>query len=305
MKQGKRKSNRRPVSKERIRQASYAKQQGLLSKRAKLSGGKLSRPVNKKIEALLAARAVPTYEFRPGAKRAVISEPAIRKAMKVKPAQEKRAREAGLMVVNHRLIVPKKGDYQRANREGLTAGYRPPSEESYGVDTILLSPLGIRNFADLRKALLSGSMDRYVGKANDDRLFAFTIFGYHPRGGITFLDGQSLQEYLNKYQWDDNEEAFQNFELMTVPYDSDLGPTPMEVIRHNRMRFASRQDRREGLKRKHYKVTQRRRALTEEEVISRKHARDKAWRAAQKKRLGAAEFNRREAARKRSTYKPR
>jgi hypothetical protein len=270
MKHGKRKSNRRPVSKERIRQASYAKSHGLLSKRAKLGNGRLSRAVNKKLDVLSTAKAVPTYEFHEGQKRATIATPAERKGVKVTREQLARAKEAGLLTVGNKVIIPRKGDYQKALDEGLTAGHRPATEDSGAVDTILLSPLGIRNFADLYRALNSGVIDhKYLGDTK--RLYAFTIFGYHPRAGATFLDGPMLVDYLQKYQWDTNEEAFQNFELLTVPYGSHLGPTPASIRDFNRLRFRTRQDRREGQKRSHHRSVRKAMKLDQLE-LDQKHA---------------------------------
>lgn len=307
---------RQVVSKERIAQASYAKKAGLLSKSAKTTGGKLSRAVQKKIGALEELRAIPTFIFEAGMKRAQILDKPDRALVKVKPKLRKQMKEQGYEVFNSFALVPKdaKGKpderYVRAIEIGKPAGIKrtEASRNSYkddesgglnrvSVDTIeviTLHVFGINNYAELHWALVNGELDK--NSKYDDEVYAFTAFGYHPRGSMTFFDGPELAAYLDRYKWTD--EFFENFELVRMRMGDTLGPTPDDVyIRNRRKKRLSSQDRRrDALKLKARKLKENRTMQSEEVYKEKARIRAQQWRDKQTSDPKAAKEYRKKAA---------
>jgi hypothetical protein len=241
----KRKSNRRPVSKERIEQAKWAKQHGLLSKSAKLGNGKMSRTVAKKVAALESLRAVPTFEYREGMKRARVQDKATRGAVKVSSGYAKDLSARGFQVFNGRVIVPSKDKrFEQALKRGQAAGVKVrerqtdhsgPMIETVDTDEIIeLSSHGIDNYKDLFDALFGQrgrAFDRKIKKP--DELYSFTIHGFHPRPGRgdvrEYYTASELRKYLLRYKWTDAK--FEGFQLYRLQPGETLGKTPDEVYR--------------------------------------------------------------------------
>jgi hypothetical protein len=282
---------RKPVSRERIAQAKYAKAHGLLSKSAKLDNGKLSRGVAKKIAALEELRAVPTYEYRQGAKRAHVLDSATRVPFKVNKSLAQKLKAQQFEVFGNFALIPNEGRTAKSNRyirqleKGEPAGIRRMTHQaSIGgekpnrvaadtVEVIALDTMGISNYADLHRALTSGLIDEMA--KHDDEIFSFTFFGYHPRdlsgGGYAgqFFDGKELAEYLERYKW--TEEAFDNFELVRMEMGQSLGPTPDWVYEANRKRSKRTvQDRR-----KEATLLRARRNVEARKTVSEDHKKEK------------------------------
>jgi hypothetical protein len=241
----KRKSRRIKRAPVLIKQAQWAKRHGLISKRAKLTGGRMSPSVFKKIENLSFARAVPTYTFKQGMKNAVIDEKPVRKAVKVSKAQRAEYKLNGIPLFNGHALVSDTPENKAAVSEGKTVGFRPsPGFDETSVDVIVLADEGIENYRDLKKALRSGRLDKKYIK--EKKLYAFTYFDHNPKRGMTFLTGKELADYLERYQW--TEDAFDAFELITLPDGSTLGPTPQWVKDRDRIKYGA--DGRRNKKRK-------------------------------------------------------
>ena len=242
MKSKRKRQSRKPVSRERIAQASYAKAKGLLSKQAKLGNNRLSRGVAKKINAFEELGLVPTFILEPGMKRARILDKPVRTAVKIKPALARTMKEQGYEIVRGRAIIPS-GDlrYRKALKEGRPAGikridhaprFSGSREESESttlhrvqadtIEVIALDTYGISNYADLERALRTEAIDRQM--KYEDEVYSFTLYGFHARGAMTFFTGEELAEYLEKYQW--TEGTFDNFELVRMRQGDTLGPSP-------------------------------------------------------------------------------
>lgn len=277
--------NRQKVSKERIAQASYAKAKGLLSKNAKLSGGRISSRVAKKITFLEELGAIPTYIFEAGMKRAHILDQPIRALVKVKPKLRKEMKSQGFEVFNSFALVPKdnKGRadkrYVEAINSGRPAGIKRLEPQGQGtsdkedqlqrvqvdtIEVIVLELFDIHNYAELFDALITKKLDE-VAKY-DDEVYAFTFFGYHPLGSRTFFDGPELAAYLEHYKW--TEESFDNFELVRLRMGDVLGPTPDYIYKQNRKRNKRTvQDRRtESLKLRGRRAKENRQMVSVEHV---------------------------------------
>jgi len=265
MKQTKaRRSNRKAVSKERIAQASYAKKHGLISKKAKLTGGMISRRIAKKLDTLEGFGAIPTFIYQAGMKRARIMDAPARALVKVKPKMRKTLKEQGFEIFGNQVLVPRDKRSGRADKRyvdaltsGRAAGIKRFEAGGFGsrkpinndlprvaidtIEVIVLDNLGIKNYADLHRALILNEISREA--KYDDEVYSFTFFGYHPRGVSEFFTDEELLAKLENYKWTD--QAFDNFELVRLRMGDTLGPTPDWVYEKNRGRSTrTRQDRR-------------------------------------------------------------
>lgn len=305
MVKGKRTSSRQQVSRERIAQAKYAKQHGLISKRAKLQNSRLSRAVKKKIETLSILGAVPEYEFRAGMKSARQAAPVTAKPIKLPRKLRADAKAKGYQIFGGQIIAPnsQRKAFETAIKKGRLAGsVETPTGELFRVN---LTGEGVRNYKELIDALKDGEIDPLLG---DTGFYSFTFRDYHPKSGRTFMDGAELADYLEHYQF--SEEEFDDFELWVLPEGESLGPTPDYVYDRDRAsgRITS--------KKKKHRYSRRRR---ENQVISRTLLNDadrreiareyKAkYRAKERKKIGDIEFKdkqRQERARRRDAHKPK
>jgi len=168
---------KRPVStsqrdKSAIAAAKYLKAQGLISKQAKLHGGKyISRAVLKK-----------TRELEWIVKNNY-------KAVKAPREMIERARTGGQVVVRNRLIVPKGMNAERRIRMGALPGVIPvPGGQMFTVD------LPYSTMSEFLVALYDGRVDALKQRQEN---FAFTYFGHMSQRA--FRDGKDLYQWLIKY----------------------------------------------------------------------------------------------------------
>lgn len=153
--------------------AKYLKKQGLISKQAKLHGGRyISRGVLKKVEAL---RWVQQNNYQ---------------AVKTTRKNAQKAREEGLAVFGQRLIVPKDKRSKKRIQQGIITGVRPvPGGSMYMV------VLPYTSMLEFLAALQSGELDKFK---SPKEAFAFTIYGN--QSFKSFRNSQELYEWLMYYQ---------------------------------------------------------------------------------------------------------
>ena len=302
MAKSKRKSSRRKASPERIRQAQYAKQHGLLSKRANLNGGRISRGVASKLAQLEDLRAVPTYELREGQRRASVLDKPKTHPVKLGRGMVREAKSRGYPVFNGHLVSDHPKDAAKAIAEGRLAGAAPapgPMPQGDGVrrvtknrvERINLRREGINNFADLKEALAKHELEDRVKLPNE--IYTFTLFDYHPnptrtiesgsRGkkklfhsdamvvtsGVFYTD-EELLEYMQAYQVfneDEDDIGFREFELYRMEEGGTIGRTPDWVYDRHRKQGTGglRAKRIQEIKARAKALKDRRQAQTREE----------------------------------------
>ncbi len=269
-------SNRPKVSKEVIQQAKYAKQKGLIQKSAKLTNGRVSRAVLRKVTHLEKLGVVPTYIFREGSKKGEILNAPTKVGVKLKSKKAKEAKARGFELFNGHTIVEKSREKEakQAVSEGRLVGLDVADigkEDGKRrvvtkISRISLTKYKINTFGELIEALRHGELDTTAKRP--DEWFTFTFYDFHPNPEATFNFGQrrhahgtsaifptgkDLAEYLLKYEkiyesYDqmDNSADFDHFELYRTIPGYELGLTPDYVYRERRMRYMTVQDRRQA-----------------------------------------------------------
>ncbi len=307
MAKSKRKSSRRKAAPERIRQAQYAKSKGLLSKRANLQGGKISPAVARKLQELEDIRAVPTYQLREGAKRAEIMDPAKTFPVKIKPREAAEYKRRGFFVSNGHVVSDDPKRVSRGLQEGRLGGavVQPPKPSVDDgvrrvapgrVERISLTKHKIRNFKDLKDALENNRLE--LEAKRPDETYSFTLFDYHPKPSRTtepqnkgkrvhsvenaysvFFTDEELLAYLEKYDMlnpdgDEDNEAFEHFELYRMLPPMSLGPTPDWVYDRHRKRgtgsLRAQQDRRLASLKRRSKAAKEKRTVQPADLLREK-----------------------------------
>jgi hypothetical protein len=292
MAKGKRSGTRRLVSRERISQAKYAKQHGLISKRAKLGNGRLSRAVEKKIVKLNELGAVPEYELRPGAKSATQSRPVTAKPIKLTPKLRADAKAKGYDLFGGQIIAPNKerAAFVKAIANGRLAG----SVEVAGESTfrVNLADKNVNNLSTLLEALNDGELDGVLG----DNVFSFTYRDYHPKNGATFYTAAELGAYLENYQF--SEEEFEDFELWVLPPGETFGKTPDYVYERDRKsgRIGPLRKKRRNKRRSTMENLTIKMAETAEQKRQKKAAEMARYRAKLRVRIGDRDYKDKERA---------
>jgi hypothetical protein len=226
MAKGKRKSNRRPVDPRRVAQAKQAKRLGLISKRAKVAGGKLSRAVEKKTEALRGLGLVSDFMATP---RGIVKvAPPSNVAIKAKKSLVQAAQALDFNTLGNRIVAPsdQKSRVTRALKKGKLGGVKRLGPGQ--LEIVPLASLGITDFEGLRQRLLKGNFSGTV--KNPDEFFNFYFYGTPSRNITGFRDDKELYEYLQRYRQigdpdgevdlSEEQDAFFNFEL--VKYQRDF-----------------------------------------------------------------------------------
>lgn len=168
-----------------IETAKILKKKGVLSKQAKLHGGRhISPKVLRKVQEYQHA-AKPHYT-----------------AVKVSKAIARQAKEEGYQVVQgNRVIVPKEHDFIKRVKKGMIAGMRPVKG---GFMSEVKLPFNPSNYDELLALLENENIDDM--KLPHER-FAFQVGGDQMGGVVgmsyrSFSNGQEIRKYLQHYRPD-------------------------------------------------------------------------------------------------------
>lgn len=252
--------------------AKILKKKGVISKQAKLHGGKyISRSVLKKVR-----------EFQHVAKDDY-------KAVKVPRALAKKAREEGYQVVGNRVIAPNDRSWIKRLKNGILSGIKPVKGGHMAEVTI---PFTVDNVDSLINRLQTTTMDDLK---LEDELFAFSFFGN--MSFQAFHSTEQMRNYLEHYRQDVSIKDLKFYRLLRDEHDLFiLGPqrraklNPRQIIkrgRGERESYIQKLDRLNPTKADRLRKKWREKAARKQEAINADPAKYEAFKAKARERMRA------------------